>query len=236
MTLVRVADSLVKLKWDEPEFPNGVIRGYHVYIVNLRQNSTEVKKVINPTRSMEFTASNLKPFTSYRVFVKAFTSKIEGESSRILEVLTDVQGPNSPTIINVTCSSLDSLYLQWERPTNFYNQIDYYYVYYRPEESWSFEEIMLSASRERLLHEIMISNLTANSLYEVKVQGASRSIIEHNKIYRGEFSQPRKVVLQSKCESKCAFPSSLPLFPPVVYVSLNIQLMSSSFCLASHTS
>ena len=61
---------------------------------------------------------------------------------------------------------------------------------------------MLSASRDRLDHEIMISNLTANSLYEVKVQGASRSIIEHSKIYRGEFSEPRKVVLQSKCESK----------------------------------
>ena len=202
VTLVRVADSLVKLKWEEPEFPNGIIRGYHVYILNLRYNSTEVKKVINPVRSMEFTASNLKPFTSYKIWVKAFTSKLEGESSRTLEVRTDVQGPSAPNIVNVTCSTPDSIYLQWTRPANFYNQIDYYFVYYRSEDNWGFEEIMLSASRDRLDHEIMISNLTANSLYEVKVQGASRSIIENSKVYRGEFSEPRKVVLQSKCESK----------------------------------
>lgn len=59
VTLVRVADSLVKLKWEEPESPNGIIKGYHVYILNLSTNATDVKKVINPQRSMEFTANNL---------------------------------------------------------------------------------------------------------------------------------------------------------------------------------
>lgn len=59
VTLVRVADSMVKLKWEEPESPNGVIRGYHVYILNLVTNATDVKKVINPLRSMEFTANHL---------------------------------------------------------------------------------------------------------------------------------------------------------------------------------
>ena len=59
VTLVRVADSLVKLKWEEPESPNGIIKGYHVYILNLSTNTTDVKKVINPQRSMEFTANNL---------------------------------------------------------------------------------------------------------------------------------------------------------------------------------
>lgn len=59
LTSVRVADSLVKLKWEEPESPNGILKGYHVYILNQATNHTEVKKVINPQRSMEFTANNL---------------------------------------------------------------------------------------------------------------------------------------------------------------------------------
>lgn len=63
VTLVRVADSLVKLKWEEPQNPNGIIRGYHVYILNIAQNYTDVKKVINPSRSMEFTANNLSKST-----------------------------------------------------------------------------------------------------------------------------------------------------------------------------
>ena len=47
-----------------------------------------------------------------------------------------------------------------------------------------------------------ITNLTKGTLYEVKVQGATRSVTDLNKLYRGEFSEPRKVILQSKCISK----------------------------------
>ena len=59
LTSVRVADSLVKLKWEEPESPNGILKGYSVYILNQATNITDIKKVINPQRIMEFTANNL---------------------------------------------------------------------------------------------------------------------------------------------------------------------------------
>ena len=90
--------------------------------------------------------------------MKAFTWKQEGESSRMIEIRTDVQGPTAPYIVNLTCSSLDSIYLQWERPASYYNKIDYYFVYYRPENSWEFEEIALSASRDQIDHEVLISS------------------------------------------------------------------------------
>lgn len=50
--------------------------------------------------------------------------------------------------------------------------------------------------------QILITNLTKGTLYEVKVRGATRSITERVKLYHGEFSEPRKVILQSKCISK----------------------------------
>jgi len=242
LTLVRVGDAHLKLKWEEPEFPRGIIRGYHVYILNLVSNVTDVKKVINPSRSMEFTASHLKPFTPYKIWVRAFTWREEGESSRIIEVRTDVQGPSAPKIVNVTCVNLDSLYLQWERPTTYYNQIDYYFVYYRPEESWIFEEVMMDVGNgnggrvgdyREGNHEITIGNLTAGTLYEVKVQGASRSIVESSRLVRGEFSPARKVVLQSKCESY----SASPLLEPTISASVVVGLLCFSlvifFILAS---
>lgn len=79
---------------------------------------------------------------------------MEGESSRALEIRTDVQGPSAPKLINLTCSNLDSLYLQWERPSSFYNQIDYYYVYYRPEQDWAFSEISLQANKDQFEQDV----------------------------------------------------------------------------------
>lgn len=86
--------------------------------------------------------------------MKAFTWRQEGQSSRTIEIRTDVQGPSAPKLVNVTCASDDSLYLRWERPSNYYNNIDYYFVYYRPEESWEFAELTLSGSRESIDHEV----------------------------------------------------------------------------------
>lgn len=60
LTLVQVGDSLVKLKWEAPEQPNGVIQGYHVYILDVSLNKTKVQKVINLQRTMEFTVNSLR--------------------------------------------------------------------------------------------------------------------------------------------------------------------------------
>lgn len=46
-------------------------------------------------------------------------------------------------------------------------------------------------------------------LYEVKVQGATNSVRNSSRLITGEFSESRKVVLQSKCESKCTNPFQL---------------------------
>ena len=36
-----------------------------------------------------------------------------------------------------------NLYLEWSRPALVYNSVDYYYVYFRGEGSWQFEEMPL---------------------------------------------------------------------------------------------
>lgn len=77
--------------------------------------------------------------------------------------------------------------------------------------------------------------MTKGTLYEVKVQGATRSLKESSKLYRGDFSESRKVILQSKCISKFyLFPSLLNLTNHAYTICLSISIMNLSFSV-THT-
>ena len=58
-------------------------------------------------------------------------------------MVTDVDGPSAPLITNLTCNDEHSIYLEWERPGVVYKNIDSYLVYYRSEDKWQFEEVVL---------------------------------------------------------------------------------------------
>ncbi|KAG0423774.1 hypothetical protein HPB47_000466 [Ixodes persulcatus] len=247
LTAVRVTDTTVRLKWREPVRPNGVLQGYHVYFQPSRNGSSQQQRKTVPLGrkcvSGHLTArdashrsfgglplSVAEPFSFYDIWVKAFTQQHLGESSNLLKVQTDVQGPSAPVIVNLTCQSLDSLFLQWERPQTYYNRVDYYFVHYRSEEAWSFEEIAMAAN-DRLEHVMFIPNLTANTLYEVKVQGATRSIIDQTTVFKGQFSDSRKVLLQT-FDGAYADPSlSAAVVAGVVCVSFALLLAIISFVL-----
>ncbi|GFX08094.1 tyrosine-protein phosphatase 99A [Trichonephila clavipes] len=197
LTATRITNNSVKLRWLEPEHANGIIQGYNIYHLDVGPNHTERKKVSNPLQVMEYVLGSLKPYTQYKVWVKAYTGKNEGLASNSLEIITDVQSPSAPIITNLTCQSVDSIYVQWDRPKVVFHRIDYYFIAYRSENTWDFEEISVSSSQERQSHAMVISNLTSNVMYEVKIQGASRSVVEHSKLFKGPYSELKKIFLQS---------------------------------------
>lgn len=86
------------------------------------------------------------PFTEYRIIVIAFTLKYDGEPSEPVLQRTDIAGPSAPSIINLTCHSQDALYLQWKRPTTFYNTIDFYVINYKETSYNNFQQIQLNTS------------------------------------------------------------------------------------------
>ncbi|RWS27801.1 tyrosine-protein phosphatase 99A-like protein, partial [Leptotrombidium deliense] len=195
LTIVNIGDNSINLRWESPEFANGIIKEYAVHLYNIGLNETELRTVYDPQPIKQYTVSKLKPFSVYKIWVQAYNRKHAGNLSNPVEAQTDVQGPSAPYIINLTCSATDTLFIQWERPTTYYNNIDYYFVSYRSEKSHDFEEIELIAGPDKRDYEI--TNLTENTLYEVKVQAASRSIIQNALLVRGDYSQSRKVILQS---------------------------------------
>lgn len=211
MTVIKATDTAAKLRWSEPKLPNGILQGYQINFYDIAQNLNETRKLSDPQTKMEHTFDGLKPYTWYLVYIQAYSRKFTGEPSQSVKFRTDVSGPSPPQVINVTCFSQDSIHIQWQRPEDYYNQIDYYYVRYKAQDSgWDSytssskkeDETILSANKENILNELLITNLTADELYELKVQAGTRSIHDSSKVYRSEPSQTYRVVLKSKCESK----------------------------------
>jgi receptor-type tyrosine-protein phosphatase gamma len=211
VTVLKATDTFVKLRWSEPRSPNGILQGYQINLYDIAQNLNETRKLSDPQSKMEHTIADLKPFTWYLVFIQAYSRKFTGEPSQTVKFRTDVSGPSPPQVINVTCFSQDSVHIQWQRPEDYYNQIDYYYVRYKALDSaWDSytssskkeDETILSANKDNLLNELLITNLTTDEVYDFKVLAGTRSIHDSSFIYRSEPSQTYRVLLKDKCESK----------------------------------
>lgn len=94
------------------------------------------------------------PNSIFKIWTKAFTSRHEGQSSSPVLVETDVSSPDAPHIVNLTCQSDTTLYLQWRRPALFYGAVDLYYIYYRAEDAYQFEEIVINSIKNRVDHNV----------------------------------------------------------------------------------
>lgn len=42
--------------------------------------------------------------------------------------------------------------------------------------------------------------MTTNMMYEVRVRGGTRSVLETEKVYKGQFSDSRKILMKPNCE------------------------------------
>ncbi|KAM8705306.1 hypothetical protein ACLKA7_009726 [Drosophila subpalustris] len=202
LTVLDVSANSITMSWHPPRNQNGAIAGYHVF--HIHDNQTGVEIVKNSRNSAEtlihFELLSLKPFTDYRVIVKAFTTKNEGEPSDQIAQRTDVGGPSAPAIVNLTCHSQESITIRWKRPYEFYNTIDFYIIKTRLAGQDTHRDIRINASAKELETAMILQNLTTNSYYEVKVAAATFSVINPKKIVVGKFSDPRIIQLQPNCE------------------------------------
>lgn len=203
LTVVRVHDTSVRLRWIEPRAPNGILQGYTLHVHDIAADINETRRVNDVQRVLDHSLGNLKPFTLYKISVSAFTHKFQGELSNSLKIKTDVSAPSAPLLVNLSCVwPENAIRLQWQRPDKFYSQIDFYYVHYKSDSAWHFDETQLAAKREKLLNELLISNLTADELYELRVLAGTRSLVDSTHVYKSEPSLTTRVVLQPNCEGK----------------------------------
>lgn len=100
--------------------------------------------------------------TEYKIWVKAFTWKNEGEPSDHIMQKTDVAGPSAPLILNLTCQAQDAIYIYWSRPDVFWNSIDYYYIKYRNDLVQKYTEIEIPTFKEHLNSGVIITSSLLN--------------------------------------------------------------------------
>ncbi|KAL9899426.1 protein tyrosine phosphatase 99A isoform 2-T2 [Glossina fuscipes fuscipes] len=200
LTVLDVTSSSITMSWLPPKNQNGAIAGYHVFHIHENQTGVEIVKRNAADSVIRFELPKLKPFTEYRVIVKAFTTKNEGDSSDQIIQRTDVAGPSAPIVVNLTCHSQDSLTIRWKRPLEYYNNIDFYVIKTKIIGQDTHRDIRINASEKELETAMIIQNLTVFQLYEVKVAAGTTSIINPKKIILGKFSESRKIGLQPNCE------------------------------------
>ncbi|XP_053972725.1 tyrosine-protein phosphatase 99A-like isoform X1 [Hylaeus volcanicus] len=198
-----ITSKTIELSWAEPESANGIISGYRVYYMHSNFTDVQMYKTNDYDSNgsiIEFVLKRLEPDTEYKIWVKAFTWKYEGEPSDNIIRRTDISGPSPPSILNVTCQTDDSIYIQWARPKNFTGSIDYYFINYRIENSNRYETIEMLSEKNHLESAMIIPNLTTNTVYEIVVRGGTRSTIDDRVIIDGEDSIHCKVRVTRNCD------------------------------------
>ncbi|XP_031768758.1 tyrosine-protein phosphatase Lar isoform X4 [Galleria mellonella] len=122
----------IHVTWKPPQEKekNGIIRGYHVHVQEIRE---EGKNFLNdPMRfnvmdetTLELNISGLQPDTRYNVQVAALTRKGDGDRSTPVSVKTPGGVPNRPTV-NLKVLEREpivSIEIEWARPSQTYGDL-----------------------------------------------------------------------------------------------------------------
>lgn len=210
VSVIDIGSDQIRLKWSEPERTNGAILGYRVYY--MYANYTDVQSLqILPSGAgdsanknyIHYNLTNLRPYTEYKIWVKAYTDKHEGEPSEPVYNRTDISGPNAPRILNLTCQAQDTVFVQWERPTQFLHSIDFYYIYIGGSSNGNgdgtYDNITLPAETKYVETSFAIHNVTTNANYEVRL-GASTRSNQSGRVVQGLLSPAQFVHLRPGCD------------------------------------
>ncbi|XP_045766838.1 tyrosine-protein phosphatase Lar isoform X5 [Maniola jurtina] len=169
----------IHVTWKPPQEKekNGIIRGYHVHVQELRE---EGKGLLNdPMRfnvmddtTLELNISGLQPDTRYSVQVAALTRKGDGDRSAPVTVKTPGGVPNRPTV-NLKILERDpivSIEIEWAKPAQTYGDLLGYRLRYgikdQPLEEVNFAGTKVTSHR--------INDLERGVQYEFRVAGRNQ--------------------------------------------------------------
>ncbi|CAH2060873.1 unnamed protein product, partial [Iphiclides podalirius] len=160
------------------------------------------------TKAVGFRLRDLKPFSPYKIWVRAFykfslsgvssSDLLErlGPKSEPLYVLTDVRPPSAPIILNLTCDQPNGmLYLQWRQPLEYNNSLDQYVVTLRkiPEQQPR-TRMTIPTNKTDIDTAISVPvELWNVTRYEVKIYAVTLSVANSDKLINGSESPPEEV-------------------------------------------
>ncbi|XP_043676311.1 tyrosine-protein phosphatase Lar isoform X11 [Vespula pensylvanica] len=134
-----INSTAIHVEWDPPKAKdqNGVIRGYHIHVQEVREEGRDdvfnepIRRDVQEDGVREINITGLQPDTRYSVQIAALTRKGDGDRSAPVHVRTPGGVPNRPQV-NIKVLSRDPvvLELEWMEPTQTYGDLLGYRIRY----------------------------------------------------------------------------------------------------------
>uniref|UniRef100_A0A3Q3X8V9 Uncharacterized protein n=1 Tax=Mola mola TaxID=94237 RepID=A0A3Q3X8V9_MOLML len=135
-----VRTTSVRLIWQSPSQPNGIILYQITYHLNSTNSNTAMVDVLNPS-ARQYTVTSLKPESVYVFRITAQTRKGWGEAAEALVVTTEKRRPQptSRPIVPQRDVQARQVLLSWEPGSDGLSPVRYYTVQLRelPQSNWT---------------------------------------------------------------------------------------------------
>ncbi|XP_025110641.1 receptor-type tyrosine-protein phosphatase S-like isoform X6 [Pomacea canaliculata] len=160
------------VEWTEPKEPNGKIRGYQVYYIEVNSNDEPIPgraERYHDTFSgstKEAVITGLDPDTRYLIQVAGYTRKGDGMRSNPRIITTKGAVPTPPRNLHVNLIQEDppSVKVTWQRPRDTYGSLENYKIIWGPQGE-RYEEKIMSAD----VYSYVTSTLDRGTTYEFRV-------------------------------------------------------------------
>ncbi|XP_026997071.1 protein sidekick-2 isoform X1 [Tachysurus fulvidraco] len=169
-----VRTTSVRLIWQPPAQPNGIILAYQItYRRNSSNSNSAIVDVLSPS-ARQYTASGLKPESVYVFRLTAQTRNGWGEAAEALVVTTEKrarpQPPSRPRVPQEDVQSR-SVLLSWEPGSDGLSPVRYYTVQYKelPNIMW----IVHSASVNHEANSYIVDKLKPFTSYQFRVKATN---------------------------------------------------------------
>ncbi|XP_064423550.1 protein sidekick-2 [Latimeria chalumnae] len=144
-----VRTKLVRLIWQPPAEPNGIILAYQItFRLNTTNSNTATVEVLNPS-ARQYTASELRPESVYLFRITAQTRKGWGEAAEALVVTTEKRDrpqPPSRPVVQQENVKARSVLLSWEPGSDGLSPVRYYTIQTQelPNSDWTVHSAIVS--------------------------------------------------------------------------------------------
>lgn len=198
----------VMVHWVEPKEMNGRLQSYELQWISKKTGIVKTKVIKGLlSNKMAENITNLEPYMSYEMRVRAVTGGGYGEFSDRYPAMTDVSAPGAPILLNVTTVGTDKIYIRWQPPENFYREIDEYLIEVDDLDSYFREKKKIHSSElnpvkeegQVLYYETEVIDLPTNRRYSIRIAGLTQSLFNAYQ-YLGNFSVTENFQLQGGSE------------------------------------
>ncbi|KAM6904507.1 protein sidekick-2-like isoform 4-T4 [Xenentodon cancila] len=169
-----VRTTSVRLIWQPPAQPNGIILAYQItYRRNSSNSNAATVDVLSPS-ARQYTATGLKPELVYVFRLTAQTRKGWGEAAEALVVTTEKRARPQPTsrpVVPQEEVQARRVLLSWEPGSDGLSPVRYYTVQYRelPDSNWTVH----SASVSHETHSYIVDRLKPFTSYQFRIKATN---------------------------------------------------------------